>query len=138
MFLRWHLSDGLTIVFCLPLSSDRPITFLTGREQKRTTHLSQSELEERAKKDVLRAKARREETAERQRQLKEADHRKKTVAKGRWAGVEADPSRLLRGTKVRVVCVRRRVGMRYCGEYCFLRGAKVGVVCVWASGYTLW
>ncbi|CAM9330815.1 unnamed protein product, partial [Hapterophycus canaliculatus] len=72
---------------------------LTGREQKRTTHLSQAEVEERAKKDVLKARARREEAAERQRQAKEADDKQKAAAKGRWAGVEADRSRILRGTK---------------------------------------
>lgn len=62
--------------------------------------LSQAELEERAKRDVEQARARREEAALKEFQLKEAEEKRKTVASGRWDGVAADRSRLLRSTKV--------------------------------------
>ncbi|CAM9712984.1 unnamed protein product [Ectocarpus sp. 12 AP-2014] len=60
---------------------------------------SQADIEDRAKRDVDRARARRQEVALKELHQKEAEQRKKVAACGRWVGVEADRSRLLRGTK---------------------------------------
>lgn len=68
--------------------------------QKRTMY-SQADLEERVQRDVDQARQRCQESASREFQRKEADKNKKNAASGRWAGVAADRSRLLRGTKVR-------------------------------------
>lgn len=70
-------------------------------KQKRVM-FSQADIEDRAKRDVDRARARRQEVALKEFHQKEAEQRKKTAACGRWVRVEADRSRLLRGTKVRL------------------------------------
>ncbi|CAN0011251.1 unnamed protein product [Ectocarpus sp. 12 AP-2014] len=71
---------------------------MLAREQKRVM-FSQADIEDRAKRDVDRARARRQEVALKELHQKEAEQRKKAAACGRWVGVEADRSRLLRGTK---------------------------------------
>ena len=62
--------------------------------------LSQVGLEERARRDLDQARARRREAADREFQRKEAEEKRKAAAKGRWDGVPVDRSRLLRDTKV--------------------------------------
>eukprot|EP00752_Nemacystus_decipiens_P003541 g3267.t1 len=76
----------------------REVERMLAREQKRMV-LSQVDLEERAKRDLDQARARRQEAIDRELQRKEADAKRKAAAKGRWDGVPVDRSRLLRDTK---------------------------------------
>ncbi|CAM9931038.1 unnamed protein product [Pylaiella littoralis] len=76
----------------------REVERMLAREQRRTMY-SQADLEDRAKRDVDQARQRCQENASREFQRKEADNNRKNAASGRWAGVAADRSRLLKGTK---------------------------------------
>lgn len=61
---------------------------------------NQAVLDQRAKQDVENARRRRQEATSRETQRQELEERKRAVASGRWSGVAADRSRLLRATKV--------------------------------------
>eukprot|EP00903_Cladosiphon_okamuranus_P017588 g16200.t1 len=76
----------------------REVERMLAREEKRMV-LSQADLEERAKRDLDQARARRQEASDRELQQKEAEEKRRAAAKGRWDGVPVDRSRLLRNTK---------------------------------------